>query len=78
MKKIEVYSGITPNPDRIGIDGYEFFGTFESFEHFREYLENLPDNLYPTDFIGFEIDGLYYTNCLEPLGNKEKAWSEEK
>ena len=78
MEKIEVYSGITPNLDHIGVDGYEYYGTFESFEHFKKYLEDLPDNLYPTAFIGFEINGFYYTNELQPLGNKKEAWGEEE
>lgn len=75
MKEITVYSGLCPNADQIGIEGYEFYGTFESFQHFKEYLESLPQNKKPSAFIGFLIDGLYYSNDLELLGNKKKAWS---
>ena len=75
MKKITVYSGVCPNEDGIGIEGYEFYGTFESFQHFKEYLESLPQDEKPSDFVGFLIDGLYYSNYLELLGNREEAWS---
>lgn len=77
MKKIEVYSGIYPNIDHIGIEGYEFYGTFESFQHFKEYLESLPRNKKPSVLIGFLIDGLYYSHDLELLGDKKKAWGLE-
>lgn len=77
MEKIEVYSGIAPNLDCIGIEGYEFYGTFESFQHFKEYLESLPKNKKPSVFIGFRIGNLYYSYDLELLGDKKKAWGLE-
>ena len=77
-KKIDVYRGCTPNKDCIGIEGYEFYGSFANFEAFKYHIESMSENEKPSVLIGFRIGELYYDNQLNCLGTVKKAWGKEK
>ena len=71
---ITVLSGIVPNEDLIGSEGYTVFGKYTDFEEFKRCISSLPFCEKPSPFVGFCVNGIFYDNNLNELGDFKKAW----